>query len=509
MLRAASLAALSLLAALVIACGGGAASGDADPATAVPADALLYAEATVRPDGDVRDDAEAAAGKVLRTDDPAAKIRELLDRAFAESGDREITYERDIEPWLGDRLGVWFSGRSDDGVVLLAAVTDTDAALDAVHKDKSERVTQRSYRDVNYEVDEDGMAVGIVGDFLAGGAEPEFKRTVDAFEGDSLAESDRYRSGVDDLEDQRLAHFYVDLKRVMPLAMASERGGEEQLRQLQALLPFDKLPPIFGAFLADGDRLALDVSVRGEGARGLGALGNFGAGGSTPLMQELPGDSWAAFAAADYGRQLRTMFQQYAGVFGAEALRQQLGVDIERDVLSWIGDVAVFVRGETVDQLDGGLVIQVTDAGRAETGFGKLVGLLQATGGMSAKPVTIEGAETAFAARNASLPRPLILARCAERVVVAYGAEAAEAALSPSSTLGDSDVYGRAKDVLEDLDPSLLLSMPAVISLVDSAGEADAEFEQARPYLEAYDVIALGSEGGDNGGRIRFAAGMR
>ena len=41
------------------------------------------------------------------------------------------------------------------------------------------------------------MASGIVGDFVAIGPEAAYKRTVDALEGDSLAEADRYLDAVD------------------------------------------------------------------------------------------------------------------------------------------------------------------------------------------------------------------------------------------------------------------------------------------------------------------------
>ena len=65
MLRAALLA-LVCLSLAVAGCGSGAASGGEDPASAVPANAAIYVDATVRPDGEVRDDALAPAGKVLR-----------------------------------------------------------------------------------------------------------------------------------------------------------------------------------------------------------------------------------------------------------------------------------------------------------------------------------------------------------------------------------------------------------------------------------------------------------
>jgi hypothetical protein len=169
----------------------------------------------------------------------------------------------------------------------------------------------------------------------------------------------------------------------------------------------------------------------------------------------------------------------------------------------------VFARGDSLATLDGGAVIQVTDSDKAAKGFGKLVGLLQAAGGVHVDPVSIAGAKNAFAVTDKSTPKPIVLARSDEKVVVAYGRDAAQAALSPSSKLGDSDLYGRSKSLLGDIDPSLVLSLPAVLGLAESTGQTDADYERAKPYLQAYDAIALGYDGNKNGGRVRFVAGLK
>jgi hypothetical protein len=508
MLRAAAV--LAVLAALVVGCGSGAAAGDGDPAKLVPADAMAYTEVTVRPDGDVRQDALDAAAKVLRTSDGEAGIRRVLGQALAQD-EHPLDYDRDIKPWLGKRVGLWFDTRldreGDPGGSALIATTDPDAALDAFHKSaQGEKLTKRSYDGTDYEVGRDGVAAGIVDDFLVVGPEPEFKRVVDTRKGDALADADRYRNGVAQLGDNRLAHFYVDLGRAFELARRSA-PDDEQLPQLEALVPFGKLPPLVGSFSADGDRLAVDVAVKGETANALGTFG--GGAGSTPLVGELPGDSWAAFGAAKYGQQLKATLDRFSGLFGGAAardmLRRQYGIDLDEDVLSWIGDVAVFARGDTLPAVDGGVVFQVTDSDKAANGFGKLVGLLHAAGGVRVDPVTIAGAKNAFALTDRSTRKPIVLARSDERVVIAYGRDAAEAALSPTSKLGDSDLFGRTKDLLGGADPSLLLSMPAALKLADSSGSSDAGFQRARPYLEAYDALGLGY----TDGRVRFVAGLK
>jgi hypothetical protein len=518
MLRAASLAALSLLAALLVACGGSSADGEADPATAAPASSMLYAEVAVRPEGDLREDALDAMGKVLATEDPQAKIRELLDKAMAEQEETSLDYDKDIKPWLGERAGFWVSDRLDengegDGAGVIAT-TDPEAAMAAIRKaadESGEQLTKRSYEGTDYEVSKEGVSVGIVEDFaVIATKESEFKRTVDAQKGDSLADADRYRDGVDELEDERLAHFYLDFKRAIHLA-AQEDPDDEDLRQLQALVPVDKLPPIVGSFAANGDRLALDVAIKGKDLEQLGAFGGWGSDEGTPLLQELPGDSWAAFGVPKYGETLSKLFDQYAGALGGPAAKQQLqrqfGIDLDEDLLSWIGDVALFVRGDSLASVDGALVIQVTDEARAAKGFGKLVGLLQSAGGVSAKPTAIEGAETAFAVQDPSIPKAIVLARSADRVVVSYGQEAAKEALNPSAKLADAEIYDQTKDALGDVEPALFVSMPSIIKLVDASGSADADFEKARPYLEAYDVIAYGFKGDSDGARLRLVAG--
>src|SRR5215217_8224089 len=87
MLRASALSlTCAVLALTAAACGESGSGGDDGPAALVPASASIYAEAAVRPEGELRDDALAAAGKILRTGDPAGKLRELVDKGLADDG---------------------------------------------------------------------------------------------------------------------------------------------------------------------------------------------------------------------------------------------------------------------------------------------------------------------------------------------------------------------------------------------------------------------------------------
>src|SRR4029453_15900116 len=89
-----------------------------------------------------------------------------------------------------------------------------------------------------------------------------------------------------------------------------------------------------------------------------------------------------------------------AGAFGGAAatqqLQQQYGIDLERDVFGWIGDMGLFVRGSDKASLEGGLVIKATNAENMRNAFGKIAGLIQSQGGKKAAPVKVKGAAQAF-----------------------------------------------------------------------------------------------------------------
>jgi hypothetical protein len=504
-LRTAALVALALV---PVACGGGSAGDDGDPATLVPADASMYAEVVVRPDGSQREEALEAAGKVLRTDDPEAEIRRLLQRPFAQV---EFDYDRDVEPWLGERMGLWANLSDEDtpfGVMLLAA-TDTDRARSALEdsmRRNDERFTERTHRGSEYLLDDDGFASGIVGDFVVFGPEAAFKRTVDAAEGDSLAEAERYSDAVGRLEDERLAHFWLDSAALFEQGLAADPELRAQGEQLSAILPFDELPPVAGSFTADGDGLRLEARARSGERRGFGSVLG---GGSSPLVQELPGDSWLALGSADVGESLRETIDGLGGAFGGIAIRRELqqetGLDLDRDLLDWIGHVGLFVRGTTLETLDGGMVIQPTDEDRAADAFGRIVGAIQVAAKVRARPVDVAGADQAFEIAEPGSPQPVVLARGSGLVAITIGRPAAEAALGSDDRLGDTNLYSEAEDLV-GMEPSALLSMDRVIEI--AAANPDPDFEEARPYLEAFSVIALGVTVDGDEGIARLGGGL-
>jgi len=504
MLRAVALMFTCAVVALTAAaCGQSSSGGDGDPASLVPANAPVYAEASVRPEGEQEEGALAAAGKILRTDDPAGKLRELFDEAIAEEGGG-LTWEKDFAPWLGEKAAVWTSDlENGDSFTVIASTTDAEAAAAAIQrfkqKDGSE-YEKRSHAGVDYEANSEGLAAGIVDDFFVYGTEDAFKRTLETADGgEALADADRYEDAVDDLEDDRLGLFFLDTKVLFESGMAQDPESAETFEQIRRFLPYDKIGPTVGSLQADGDTIALDGSTLDVPEGPWRTLSTLFGGAESELMPELPGDAWGALAMPKLGEAARTLFEQVGGLIGGAAVAAQVksatGLDLEQDVFSWMGDGAVFVRGESEADIDGALVIQSTDDGKASNAFGKIIGLIGREAGVRPEPMRLEGAESAFSIALPDGERTVVLARGAGRVVAAYGEEAATAALDPATTLGDSELYGKAKDALGDgMEPASLLSMASIVALVDATGEADADWREAKPYLEAIEAITSGGK---------------
>ena len=512
-----ALIALSLLLLTTFAgCGGQAASGGPDPASAVPADAAVYFEATLRPEGSQRSDALAAAGKVLATNDPEGKISGLVQQAFSKSDGLKLDYARDVAPWLGAKAGFWMAPvRADSearGAAVLAS-TDADearAALDRAVKGSGKPFSTRSYKGVDYKVNDEGGAVAVTDDFVVLGSEAELKRTLEVLDGGrALAGDDRYKQALAPLSGDRLGTAYVDLKALVAAATSQNPAAAAQFEQLKRLVPMGALKPLAVGFTADGSRLAAESAFRG-----LKAYRDRLGAGSAPLIKDLPGDAWLAVGLPGFGDGFRSGYESATGSLGGAALEQQLksqtGLDLRQDVFSWVGDVAFFARGDSAKSADGAAVISVRDEAAARTGFGKLVGVAQQHGGVRARPLSLSGAESAFAFAAPDSPKPVVAALSKDKVVIAYGEAAARDALSPSQRMADSPTYAAARAALGDgIEPGFVLAMPPVVSLAGATAESKAEFEQAKPYLDAFTVIAAGAKQDGDVARGRFVAGLR
>ena len=368
----------------------------------------------VRPEGEQRDDALAAAGKVLRTSDPEAQ-----DRRARQEGVRGVrgpqarlrARHRAVAGREGRAVGRSPPAASEDfrGAVI-AQTTDEDAAQAAIDRavEGSEKTFgERRYKGIDYKASPESAA-GLVEGFAVIGTEAEFKRTVDAVKGDGLAGRRPLPQGRRRPRGRPARHLLRRRAgRDRPGAPPGP-GGRAAARAGQAADPVRQARPGRGGLRRPtASRLAVDAAAEVPEGVLPGGLGALAGSGSTPLLGELPGDAWLALGSPKLGqsaegdlpagrRRARRRGDRGAAAPAARA-RPRGGR------LRWIGDVAFFARGTATDTIEGGAVIEVTDPAKAQSAFGKLLGIAQSRGDVPAKPVKLDGAEAAFEARDARL----------------------------------------------------------------------------------------------------------
>jgi hypothetical protein len=504
---------LGALAAIAAGCGSSSSSGgDHDPAALIPAGAPLYAEATIQPGGKVGADLDAALQKILRTDDPGAKIKQAIDDA---ARGQDFSYSKDIEPWLGDKVGVALTavhGKKADFVAVINA-KDEAKASEAIKSAKGHYET-RNYKGFQYRIDLDnGIAAGVFEHAVVVGTETGFKSAVDASKGTSLAESNDLRTLRSKVAEDRVGLVYVDVQSLLrTIGQASSGGGADLSALLQSASA--AAPKTIGAALqAQPDQLRVDaVSL------GTPKVGSSGASGAD-VVAGLPGDSWLALGIGKSGEKIDQALQTVgnsgglAGV-GINALlsqlKQQIGLDLRQDVLSWMGDAGLFVSGTSTSDLGGALVVKTSDPAKTKHVIGVLRGLVERSGD-KVSPLHISGVDDGFTVHTSGSP-PIDVGLAGDRFIVSVGSETAfEKAISPGRPLSSSPAFTSAAGKLgSGLKPSFFLDFPRVVSLIEAFAGNQAQFQKAKPYLDTFGAVVAGAKDeGDGVTRARFVLTLR
>jgi hypothetical protein len=504
-----------LIAAFASACGSSAGSGgDDDPAALVPANAPLYAEATVRPEGKLRADAEAALRKILRTGDPGATIAKALESAS--KGKQGVSFKDDVEPWLGDRVGAAVTSlrtANDADYVFIASSKDDAKAKDAIAKAKG-AVVKRSYKGVDYRFDaKDRSAAAVIDHRVVIGTEGGLKSAIDASKGDSLAGADGLRAVRSKVAQDRLGLFYLDVQGVVR-AVGQSASSDPQLGALLQSAAGAAPKAIGAALQVQPDVLRVDaVSIGTPKSASTGASG-------ADVLAGLPAESWLGLGVANLGQTLDRVVQSIAGTGGLTGVgvkavlgqfQQKTGLDLRTDVLSWMGDAGVFVGGTTKDDLRGGLVIKTSDPAKTRRAIAVLERFARHSDGAHVSALRFQGVDKGFTVRPKSGPR-VDVGLAGGKFIVSFGKfRAFKDAVDPNQGLGSTVTFtGAAAKLGNRLRPSFFLDFPQVVGLIEGFAGNDASFQKAKPYLETFgSIVAGGKDEGDGVTRTRFAVTLR
>jgi hypothetical protein len=564
--RVPALAAL-LLAALLLAALGGCGSSSttgtsASPASVTPASAPLYLDAVVRPEGSLKTNATSAARTLTGRQKPFEGLLKLLQGPSGHTP----SYEREVEPWLGPHAGVFLSAVAVShaqgllGTELLAkalsegltgveaallgqgglqAALSSSAAQGALVLDTTDVAKARSfleaqahsagahsesYRGVTYQVAPDGVAEGIVHRFAVIGSEGGIKSVIDtAAGGASLAQSAAYAKLASTAEiathPPALANAYLSPDE---LAHSLKGGGGESLLGLLGGL-LGRPSQVYLSAIPGASTVTLDVDTLSS----VGSQATAGGSGTTgaQVLQGLPGGAWLAIGVGDLSRtlagaqELHALASLASGVhIGSISLGTVLAplssptLDVQRDLLSWMGATGVFVRGSSVLDLQAAVVITSKSPARSRAAVAKLAQAYREAGGKSA-PVSIPGAETAVAVQLPDFPLALTLAYGQGKFVAGLGSSSVQEALSPQSTLAGTPAYEAAAGALgQGIQPSALVEFHTLSGLIESLGLNQAPgFSGFASAIAPLSTLAVGGGESLPGGveRARVVLGLQ
>ena len=446
------------------------ASSGTDPARAVPASVPMYAEATVRPGGSLKQ-AALAAGRTLSGQ--ANPYLSLLS-ALQTPGSPQLDFKRDVAPWLGPKAGVFLSSSGAAGEAqveqllshlqrgLLGGSSTTPFAFSAhgvqgaIVMDTSDTAKARAfmtaqaaragarsdtYRGASVRVTAGGVGFGVVDRLLVIGSESALHGVIDTTLGQpSLARSSAYSRLAASGPKEALAHFYLSGSAATPSSASASTppssgaragAGREGLAALLGQLTGER--PANVSLVLSTNSLELDIDTV-SAAQGKGGLLSSLASGSAALG-ELPADSWFAVGLGDVASTLGTdvrVFRELAHLAGGGTGKEEssspislqgllgallsplaaLGAETpeaKREFQSWMRSAGLFASGSGLLDLKGGVVISSSDAVRSRAAVDALAAKLRAGGG-SIQRAALPGTEAAAAARLPGLPIVLYIA---------------------------------------------------------------------------------------------------
>jgi Protein of unknown function (DUF3352) len=465
---------LAAIAALACSCGSSHSSGTkADPASAVPASAPLYASAVVRPEGSLKTAAQADGQTVTHERDPYLHLLQVLQTP----GSPPLDFERDIAPWLGPEAGAFLSALGSSGEAslgqllsaleqgLLGGSSATSAfpfahpaagsgggqgalVLDTSNVGKARAFLETqarragahpaSYRNVSYQVSSGGIAFGIVGRFAVIGSESGLRGVIDTtLGGPSLVHTGPYSQLLASAPPGTLAHLYAN-----PAAGAAGAAGGPVTAGLVGALAGARpanlsLVPASGSVTVDADSLTSGAAgtepSRAGGPGGLLSSLSEGA----PVLAELPGESWLGVGLGNAGatlgtdvRGLRALLSFGGSLTGSalaspavsfglkdllEGVLTPLGVlgaetaEARTEFRSWMESAGIFASGSGLLELRAAVVIASNNSGLSRAAVERLGEQLRKAGG-TITPASIPGTEASIGVRLPGVPVVLTIA---------------------------------------------------------------------------------------------------
>lgn len=353
--------------------------------------------------------------KELYLDNP--DIQALLDEFETEVNDEAgITFEADIQPWLGTEVVIAIPDFSQaiqaqgafnaPPALVVAAQTSNKEASDqfiakvlaeAVEKDNP--FTDEAYRDVtlhrqNNELRNETTLITTFNDFVVfSNSDTLVKGMIDKSQGDetpSLVDSERFKKVTGELPDNAIVLLYMEVAGILEAVLA-QSAVQLPAAQTQDLEAFEGMG-LAGTLQPDGIQMDMVASYNVEKMSDTMKASLQRPASPNAILADIPAEALLmangynlslAWESVKQGLESNPDFSQQMS-----DLEQELGFSIEEDIFSWMtGEYSlVLIEATPPDAfsppLGGYALIGANDVNQARTHVEKVIGALE-EGGMS------------------------------------------------------------------------------------------------------------------------------
>lgn len=318
-------------------------SGGGDqPDSVLPGTAAAYVQVDLDPSAGQK----VTAVRFFQGLDP--EVKESIDRDWRawvwEQAQKEadapsdIDYAEDIEPWLGDRVGVAVlpTGEGEDPIAAVALqVKDGQAAIDFLDGLDAE--------------DTEDLAYYLESDYVVLTQKDTLETVQAAAEAGTLDDNESFTSDMDDLGDAGIMAMWADAEQ---LADIDPSALDPSLELSEEALGLSEQPEVTGRMAATV-RFAED-SIEFHGiSRDVTGVVAPEAGSADHLVGQLPADTAVALAVEDGAQLVQATWDYYAGLYPdqvAEASQQatDAGFTLPDDLMTLLGDSMVLSVGPDI-----------------------------------------------------------------------------------------------------------------------------------------------------------------
>jgi len=450
-------------------------------------------------------------GEALGIKDPnKSDVRKLVFNEITENACPDIDYEKDVEPWLGDRVGVG-ANLKEGQFVIAVQVKDEKKAEDGI--DGIFQCADEDYGIAFYE----GYA-------LVSDSQKSVDDALDDAKKKPLSDSKEFRDDMSALGEKGIASAWFDASAFADLFAGMPGFAEELTDEDRKLL--DEAGTVATALRVDGN--AIELAGIGDASDDLDDFK------PVPVGQ-LPADTVAALSFSGVGQQIAgewdTFLKQLDSQVGAlsgpagppeefldtlseeeRAYYEELYGDSSAD----IPDPETFIKqfeaetglslpqdlesllGSTFTLAIGSNNLEALPQFRGPDDLEKLDIAIRTVDGENGKALDVMTKLADYASKNGI---PLVAEKSDDGAVLATSGDAARR-FSQSGKLGDSD---RFKAVMPYGDDTMFAFYADVSTIVDKLLKADPPRDVRRQIKEFGVVEAIGMSGAVDGDRAKFS----